>query len=239
VAPGLYTVCVGAIVQTDVDYVCEEALHAFALPLHANSLRAFIKHTLYQQWRQGDIDGRMARGLEDFADAQAERHEARATSRRHTAQHRASLTVRDAARQLGISTHTVRRKIKQEKINATQRGRYWQLSPAAVDAEERKRLCRTLRNELILLRARWRLHRLSSLPHEDGVRRAWDARGSGLRSSLRSNKHSGRSSRSLKQRQSFRSCCNRSRIFSTVLGNCWHSLGLMSRRSEGMRKAYS
>lgn len=49
------TVC-GTIGQTDVDYVLEETLKGCTLPMHANSLRAYINETMDQQRRQGGSD---------------------------------------------------------------------------------------------------------------------------------------------------------------------------------------
>src|SRR5262249_19637148 len=86
-----------------------------------------------------------------------------------------SCNVRETARRLGVSTHTVRRGITNEKINATRRGKYWQLSPAAVDAEERMRLRHKLKNELIRLRVCSRSGGRAAPGAEGAAHRAWDA----------------------------------------------------------------
>ena len=165
----------GTVAQTDIDYVLEVVLKEFGLPMHANGLRAFNKKELYQQRRQGGPDRRLVRRMEGTAGEPDERHDARPPSRQRTTQQRASLTVRDAARRLGGSPHTVRRRIRQGKINATRSGKYWQLSLADVDAEEQKRLRHELKNELIRLRALWRSGGRAALTAEGAAHRAWDA----------------------------------------------------------------
>jgi hypothetical protein len=164
-----------AIAQADVDYVREEALNTFTLPMHANSLRALMKDKLDQHWRDGGIDRRLVRGRVNSAGAPDERLGARKTSRRHPTQQRTSLTVLDAVHRLGVSPHTVRRGMRQRKIDATKKGKYWQLFPAALDMEERKRLRHELKNELIRLRVRWRSGGRAALGGEGAVHRAWDA----------------------------------------------------------------
>jgi excisionase family DNA binding protein len=168
------SVC-GAIIQVDVDYVLEVVLKDFALPLHANSLRAFIKGTLYQQRRQGDPDKRLVRGMEEAASVLDTRPDARTSARRRTTPQRVSLTVREAAPQFGRSEDTVRRLIKDKKINATRKGKYWQLSPVALDIEKRKRQQHALKNALIRLRVRWRSGGYAALGVEGAAARAWDA----------------------------------------------------------------
>lgn len=165
----------GTVAQTDVDYVLEVVLKEFGLPMHANSLRAYIKDTLAQQQRQGGPDKRLLRGMEASAGEHDERHEVHNPSRRRPTQQRTALAVRDAVRQLGASPHTVRRKIREGKIDATKKGKYWQLSPATVDAEEQKRSRHALRNELIRLRVRWRSGGRAALEVEDAAHQAWDA----------------------------------------------------------------
>ena len=117
----------------------------------------------------------MVRMMEGSAGEQDDRHEARLPSRRQTMPQRPSLAVRDAARQLGVSPDTVGRGMREGRINATERGKYWQLSPAAVNAEERKRLCHALRNELIRLRVRWRSGGRAALEVKGAAHRHWDA----------------------------------------------------------------
>jgi excisionase family DNA binding protein len=164
-----------AIIQVDVDYVLEVVLKDFALPLHANSLRACIKDILYQQRRQGDPDERLVRGMEEAANVPDTRPDARTSARRRATPQRISLTVREAALQLGRSADTVRRLIRDKKLNATRKGKYWQPSPVALEIEKRKRLQHALKNELIRLRVRWRSGGYAALGVENGVSRAWDA----------------------------------------------------------------
>jgi excisionase family DNA binding protein len=168
------SVC-GAIIQADVDYVLEVVLKDFALPLHANSLHAFIKDTLYQQRRQGDPDKRLVRGVEESVSVPDTHPDARTSARRRTIPQRVALTVRDAASQLGCSEDTVHHLIRDKKLKATRKGKYWQLSPVDLDREKRKRLQHALKNELIRLRVRWRSGGYAALRIENAASRAWDA----------------------------------------------------------------
>jgi hypothetical protein len=177
-----------AVSPHEADYLLE-VCKAFALPLHAHSLRAALTAEQGKNRRAEAADPRLVRGIdlgamqktagavhEESAPMQGSGPPPRKSRRRNAlpADARALSTQQFVAR-TGLKLHQVKHGIRTGGIVVERRGYYWQFTEAEARRQTLKKQIKTLEKELLRLRVLWKMRGPTTLEDADTLRRAWDA----------------------------------------------------------------